>query len=225
MSIFLVSPSFGINSCTAEHSEHSHCEIETTDVHTVTSSPEPFAIDSPLWFHTSLHTNEGSVPSTFSSCAVSYTVIVPDVTLAKIFHRETSNINDSLENLAQHIFMSPGSAYSLLPETNGLKVKSRTERWRLNTGLQILKSKVLGVYAYTYPLHLKVVLLLLFWGQKKKNWRHINNNSASHLGSKSVNSKWQWASCCMMCALGFVCVARVGISKGQTNSAEVHGHS
>lgn len=168
MSIFLVSPSFGINSCTAEHSEHSHCEIETTDVHTVTSSPEPFAIDSPLWFHTSLHTNEGSVPSTFSSCAVSYTVIVPDVTLAKIFHRETSNINDSLENLAQHIFMSPGSAYSLLPETNGLKVKSRTERWRLNTGLQILKSKVLGVYAYTYPLHLKVVLLLLFWGQKKK---------------------------------------------------------
>lgn len=131
----------------------------------------------------------------------------------------------TLENLAQHIFMSPGGAYSLLPETNGLKVKSRTERWRLNTGLQILKSKVLGVYAYTYPLHLKVVLLLLFWGQKKKNWRHINNNSASHLGSKSVNSKWQWASCCMMCALGFVCVARVGISKGQTNSAEVHGHS
>lgn len=44
---------------------------------------------------------------------------------------------------------------------NGLKVKNRTDGWRLSTELQILKSKVLGMYGHTYLLPLEVVLFVL----------------------------------------------------------------
>lgn len=109
----------------------------------------------------SLDTNEDSVPSTFSSSAISYTVIVSGVTLVKKSHWKTSQINDLLENLAQHIFMHPGVAHFMLPEMNGLEVRNGTDGWKLSTRFQILISNVPKIYEDNFSTAFKGGLLLL----------------------------------------------------------------